>query len=301
MSKLSTIKQLFKSKTARSILTLKKNSPEIMMVAGVIGVVVSTVKACQATLKVYDVIEEHEETMKTIEETVEKVGEEKYPAQDVARDKAITYGKTAFGMIKIYTPSALILVGSLACFIGSHKILKKRNLGLIAAYKTLDEGFKKYRARVVDKYGSEEDWMLKTGVKRETEKIENEDGTVTEVVKETFNPNEVSMYAKFFDESSKYWEKDSNHNYNFVKCQQSFANDLLRAQGHLFLNEVYDMLGIKRTKEGAVVGWVMDDACENFVDFGLYEDKEAVRLFVNGYERSILLDFNVDGVIYDMI
>lgn len=301
MSKLSSIKQIFSSKTARGILTLKKNSPEIMMALGIVGVAVGTVKACQATLKVYDIMEEHEETMATIDEAQEKVGVEKYSDADKARDKALTYGKTAVGMIKIYAPSAIILTLSVACFVGSNKILKKRNIGLIAAYKALDDGYNKYRTRVIEKYGKDEDYMLKTGNTREVERTENEDGTITEVIKETFNPNEVSIYSKFFDESSRYWEKDSNHNYHFLKCEQSYANDLLRARGHLFLNEVYDMLGLKRTPEGAVVGWVMDDARSNFVDFGLYDDKESVRLFVNGYERTVLLDFNVDGVIYDLI
>ena len=91
----------------------------------------------------------------------------------------------------------------------------------------------------------------------------------------------------------------------FLRAQQQYANDKLIAQGHLFLNEVYDMLGLPRTKAGAIVGWVYDDnnaVGDNFVDFGIYDvHRETARDFVNGYERSILLDFNVDGVIYDLI
>ena len=85
---------------------------------------------------------------------------------------------------------------------------------------------------------------------------------------------------------------------------ETFANDLLKARGRLFLNEVYRMLGIDETKAGQVVGWVYNPdnpTGDNFVDFGIYNmQRERVRAFVNGYEPNILLDFNVDGVIWDL-
>lgn len=109
----------------------------------------------------------------------------------------------------------------------------------------------------------------------------------------------MSPYARFFDEASANWVKDPEINHIFVQCQQNFANNLLIARGHLFLNEVYDMLGIDRSSAGQVVGWVISGDGDNFVDFGMFEAHSA--RFVNGYERSILLDFNVDGVVVDKI
>lgn len=39
---------------------------------------------------------------------------------------------------------------------------------------------------------------------------------------------------------------------------------------------------------------------DNFIDFGVFDgDRPRARDFVNGYERSILLDFNVDGASAD--
>ena len=88
----------------------------------------------------------------------------------------------------------------------------------------------------------------------------------------------------------------------FLRTQQNYANDLLKARGHLFLNEVYSMLGIPHTSAGAIVWWTIGAGGDNYVDFGIFtRDSQVVREFVNGYERSILLDFNVDGVIWDMI
>ena len=90
----------------------------------------------------------------------------------------------------------------------------------------------------------------------------------------------------------------------FLRKQQEWANELLKSRGHVFLNEVYDMLGIPRTKSGQIVGWVYnsnDEYSDNYIDFGVYDGGARSRAFVNGYEKAILLDFNVDGVIYDLI
>lgn len=113
---------------------------------------------------------------------------------------------------------------------------------------------------------------------------------------------DASYYARFFDEGCTGWTKDSEFNLIFLKQQQNYANELLRKKGHLFLNEVYDMLGIPRTKAGQMVGWIYNEKNpigDNFVDFGINNARN--KDFVNGYERIILLDFNVDGEILDLI
>jgi hypothetical protein len=178
---------------------------------------------------------------------------------------------------------------------------------LAAAYATVDKSFKEYRSRVVERFGKELDRELRYNIKAKEvdEIVQNEDGTET-VVKKTVNvadPNLYSDYARFFDEACPGWTKDPEFNLMFLKDQQRFANDKLKAQGYLFLNEVYDMLGIPRTKAGQVVGWIYDEKNpigDNFVDFGIFnENITKARDFVNGYERVILLDFNVDGNIMD--
>lgn len=115
------------------------------------------------------------------------------------------------------------------------------------------------------------------------------------VVDESVN---VSQYARIFDDSCVGWTKDPEYNMHFLKSQQDYCNDKLKAKGHLFLNEVYDILGIPRTKAGAVVGWVYDEKNpigDNFVDFGLFDtNDERNSDFINGYKNTAILDFNVD-------
>jgi hypothetical protein len=174
---------------------------------------------------------------------------------------------------------------------------------------TVDKSFKEYRSRVAERFGEEVEKEIRYNIKAmEVETtVANEDGsetTITEQVK-AMDPNLYSDYARFFDEASPCWQNDPEYNLMFLKSQQQYANDLLKAKGRLFLNEVYDMLGIDRTKAGQVVGWVYNPenpTGDNFVDFGIYDmSKERVRAFVNGYETNILLDFNVDGNIWDLM
>ena len=289
---------------------VEKHSPEILAGVGVVGVVASTVMACKATMKLNDILEESKETRDKIREVESNPRyEEQYSHEDAKKDLVINYTQTAMKIAKLYAPAVILGSASLGCLLASNDILRKRNAALSAAYMTVDKSFKEYRQRVVDRFGEEVEKEIRYNIKAEevTSTVVAEDGsetTITETVK-TMDPNLYSDYAKFFDEASPYWQKDPEYNFMFLKSQQQYANDLLKARGRLFLNEVYEMLGIDKTKAGQIVGWVYNPENpigDNFVDFGIFDmSKERVRAFVNGYEPNILLDFNVDGNIWDLM
>lgn len=287
---------------------IKKASPEILVVAGIAGVVTSTVMACKATTKAGEILDAHNDDMDKIHQASEMENVD-YTTEDAKKDTVIVYTQTAVKFIKLYGPSVLLGIASIACIVSSHNILRKRNIALAAAYAAVDKGFKDYRSRVVERFGEELDKELRYNVKAK----EFEETTVDSKGKEKkamtavqiADPDATSEYARFFDELCHGWTKDPELNLMFLRQQQNWANELLKSKGHLFLNEVYDMLDIPRTKAGQIVGWIYDEknpVGDNFVDFGIYRTNvEKVRNFVNGYERSILLDFNVDGPILDMI
>jgi len=290
---------------------LKKHSPEILVVAGVVGTVVSAVMACKATTKVSDILEKTKEDINSIHNCAanESLAEE-YTPEDVKKDLAIVYVQTGVKLAKLYAPAVALGALSLGSILASNNILRQRNVALAAAYATVDKGFKEYRNRVVERFGEEVERELRHNIKaKKIEKIVvGEDGKekkVKETIQVAEDPNTYSDYARFFDDGCTGWEKDSEYNLMFLRAQQQYANDKLRANGRLFLNEVYDMLGIPRTKAGQVVGWAYDaenPIGDNYIDFGIYNvHRETVRNFVNGYERTILLDFNVDGNIWDMM
>ena len=289
---------------------VEKHSPEILMGVGVAGVITTTVMACRATMKLDDILVEAAETREKIKEVAENPAyEDKYTEEDAKKDLVINYTQTAVKVVKLYAPAVAVGVISVGCLLGSHDILRKRNAALSAAYLTVDKSFKEYKQRVIDRVGEEVEKEIRYGIKAEEiiETVTDEEGnetTVSETVK-TMNPTLYSDYARFFDEASPCWQNDPEYNLMFLRAQQQYANDLLRAKGRLFLNDVYDMLGIEKTKAGQIVGWVYDRENpngDNFVDFGIYDmSKERVRAFVNGYETNILLDFNVDGNIWDLM
>ena len=290
----------------------KKHSPEILMTAGIVGIVTSAVMACKATTKLSGILEESKKEIDQIHEYVEVNGySEKYTEEDSKKDLVISYTKMSMKLVKVYAPSVILGLLSITSILASNNIIRKRNMALAAAYAAIDSNFKDYRNRVVERFGKELDRELKYNIKPKEieETIIDEEGNEV-VVKKTVNNAEVNLpseYAKVFDEFSSCWTKDADYNLTFLRRIQDQANDKLRLRGHLFLNEVYDMLDIPRTKAGAIVGWIYDPNRENsdsYVDFGLYDNlinDESKRLFINGNERSVLLDFNVDGVIYDLL
>ena len=294
----------------KSEMKVRKYSPEILAGVGVVGVIASTVMACKATTKLNDILAESKEQLEQIKTVaVDPAYADKYTEDDAKKDTTITYVQTGVKVAKLYAPSVILCASSLGCLLASNNILRKRNAALSAAYMTVDKSFKEYRRRVAERFGDEVEKEIRYNIKaKEITTVDEEGNEVKETVKViegADNPTTYSDYARFFDESCPAWQNDPEYNLTFLRAQQQYANDLLKAQGRLFLNDVYKMLGIDITKAGQVVGWVYDPDCpvgDNFVDFGIYDmSKERVRAFVNGYEPNILLDFNVDGNIWDLM
>ena len=284
--------------------SLKKHSPEILVAAGVIGTVVSTVMACKATTKIDSVLDETKEQLDKVREYVGNTDmEEKYSPEDAKKDTTVIYAQTGVKLVKLYAPAVGLGVLSISSILASNNILRKRNAALAAAYAVVDRGFKEYRDRVVERFGKEVDRQLRYNIKAEEieETVTDEKGKEKKVKKtiEVADPN-ASDYIKYFTRSNPYWDNNNDYIEMFLSSQQNYANDKLKAVGHLTLNEVYDMLGFKDSKAGMVVGWIYNldhPNGDNYVEF----DVKKVHLpnEQGGYEEAYAIDFNVDGNIYD--
>lgn len=306
--------QTAKFAIGRGGLILKKYSPEILTAAGVIGTVGSTVLACKATLKVEDILDEAKKKSNLINAVHDGEIEvdAEYTDKDYSKDLLVNRTQTAVKLIKLYGPAISLGALSITAILGGQHILRKRNVAIMAAYKLCEESFNNYRSRVKDELGEEKDRQFYYGMTEETvkDKVKSKDGktkTVTKKVEKA--PDHLySQYARFFDEANINWDKSPEQNMYFLKMVQNQMNDKLKARGHVFLNEVYDALGFDRSEAGQLVGWVWNkdntamEAGDGYIDFGIFDGNDyAKRAFVNGDERSILLDFNIDGMIYDLI
>ena len=285
---------------SRQVLVAQKNSPTILFSAGVAGVITSTVLACRATLKLEEVLEDAE-TKKALVEKTALEHPDRYSPEDAAQDSKVLQIQTGVAIVKLYAPAIIVGGLSIAALAGSHNILSRRNAALTAAYAGLDRAFKEYRQRVADEFGEEKEKEFRYGVVTNTLNEKTESGNKKTLVKGYQGAN--SEYARLFNEFNRNFHGIPDYDWAFLKGQQLMANDMLNSKGHLFLNEVYDNLGFPRTKAGAVVGWIKDGNGDGYVDFGIFDGENFDRVydFVKGLEGEILIDFNVDGVIYDKI
>lgn len=294
---LKTLAQFATSKTARPLLHVRKHSPALLFGVGVVGVVGTVVLASRATLKLDEVLQEANDALNkalTLEH-------HDYSEQDRNHDVFLIKVKTVGRVAKLYAPSVIVGTLSIAALTGAHVTLTRRNLALTAAYAGLDKAFRQYRERIVEELGADKERELRYDLVDAEVLTKAPDGsTVTKIVK-TRGPRGYSQYAMLFDEGNKNWQKERMYNSYFIQNIQSYANVKLRANGHLFLNEVYDMLGLPRTRAGCIVGWIINSAHgDSYVDFGVFSGDELVAFdFVTGEEQAIWLDFNVDGPIWD--
>jgi Family of unknown function (DUF6353) len=301
-------------KVAEQVLVARKNSPTILLGAGVVSMVGSTVLACRATLQLEEVFDEIEKNKKKAAEAKAYVDSGQasegttYSEEEMEEDLRIIKAKGLVKIAKLYAPSVILGGVGLVCLTKSHQILKDRNAALTAAYVAVDHAFRMYRQRVVERYGEEADREFRYGAEEVTV-IDEETGKAVDTV--IVEPGEPSGYARWFDEENPNFHAApfDNHNWKWLRDQQNWANDMLHARGHLFLNEVYAMIGLSHTSAGAIVGWVWDPNNEkhtgdNWVDFGCWDENGHRNDFfrgMNGREGAILLDFNVDGPIWDLI
>jgi hypothetical protein len=299
-------------KMAGQALLARKHSPEILLVAGITSMVSSTVLACRATLKLESVLDEIEIDNNNIVKAKEQVDSGNVPEtttytdEEVERDLKITRIQGLVKVGKLYAPAVGLGIIGVVCLTKSHRILEERNVALTAAYVAVDRAFTRYRERVIDRFGEDLDRELRYDYEG-VDIVDEETGKVVSGYRAATGDPEG--YARWFDEeSSSCWSAPPYEEYNWMHLRQAqnWLNDMLRSRGYVFLNEAYGQLGLSHTPAGQIVGWIYDPrnpeaAGDNYIDFGCWDQQENPLGFNNGREGAILVDFNVDGPIWELI
>ena len=275
----------------RAGLVLSKHAPTILTAAGTAGFIGTTILASKATLKVEETVAEEAALLVKVHEAHEAG---KLDDKDALHDKVVLYTRMTTKLAKLYAPALILGAASIVSLATGHGIMLKRNASLAAAYAAVDQAFKTYKKKVESKFGKDAviDALVSTA---------EEDLTKNELTMEAIAAVDgVSPYGVIFDETNNNWSADEDLSMLHLKCQQQYANDILQTRGHIFLNEVYKMLGFPHTPAGAVTGWVKGNG-DDFVDFNIFEGTFEGEDEKGRTVTKWALDFNVDGVMYDKI
>lgn len=275
----------------RAGLVISKHAPTILTAAGTAGFIGTTILASKATLKVEETIAEETALLVKVHEAHDAG---KLDDKDALHDKVVLYTRMTTKLAKLYAPALILGAASIVSLATGHGIMLKRNASLAAAYAAVDQAFKTYKKKVESKFGKDAviDALVSTA---------EEDLTKNELTMEAIAAVDgVSPYGVIFDETNNNWSADEDLSMLHLKCQQQYANDILQTRGHIFLNEVYKMLGFPHTPAGAVTGWVKGNG-DDFVDFNIFEGTFEGEDEKGRTVTKWALDFNVDGVMYDKI
>jgi len=294
--------------------TLKKYSPEILIGVGITGIVGSSVLACKATLKCEELLDEHDTKMAKVKECMELAEQNKlsYTEEDIKKDILVIKTQTVVNFIKLYGPAFTLMIFSIFCILGAHRIIRKRNIALIAAYKMVEETFNDYRKRVVAELGEAKDAHFRYGtdIVEETETIVDENGKKKKVKKEIEKIGDINFsgFSRIFGKDSPdqhggwigstQWCPVHDYNLMFLDSKCAYFNSQLAIKGFVTINDIYDELGFPRTESGMICGWrYRKDRGNNYISF---KPKGIDGNWAFGKDGdSIILDFNIDGVIFD--
>lgn len=286
----------------KTTLATKRHSPILLFAIGTVGFAATVYMACKSTLKVDEVLKEHEETEAKIAHA--STLDSDY-AKKAAGELRLLKMQTAGKMLKLYAPPITVGILSVVALTGSHIILNKRNVGLAAVATGLEKAFEEYRRRVADEFGEEKEQEIRYAVQTREVDEQLSDGTMkkTQVKVRTGLGTE---YSFLFDQvNSSHWRREPTENVNFLFVQEKLANQRLKAKGFLFLNDVLKAIGLPETKAGNICGWTWDahekGIGNGYISFGVMKNTEdRIERWVNGSATGVYLDFNCQGNILDV-
>lgn len=292
----------------------RKHSPELLIAGGIISAASSVALAIYSTTRLNKVIEPYNKKIDSIKADLKddnKIQNKEIDIKESKKQLAVAYGYVALKIAALYAPSALFFISSVGCILGSHKIMKTRNLALAAACTTLEQSYQAYRKRVKDKLGEEvEEKIYKDIYKDEVEVTDPNTGKTKVKKMDVPHINENNAWNVIYDCGNTCWERDALMNFDWLMLQQDYYNEKLRRQGYLFLYDIYkdfgyttSMLGEEKARASRILGWIYDPTNPKrncYISFGLTQPGTRVPLpkiaeQIQRNEAAFWLNLNPDG------
>lgn len=267
----------------------KRNAPELLLGLGLVTGTASIVLTGKASVKAKALTDgvQNKKLQLSGQFEVDCLTEEEFK-----NELRSVYIKYALDLAKEYAVPVSLYAATVASVFASYKIQKNRQIALSTALAACTTAYTTLLGKL--KMGAEHGLTAKEVIDG-CEVIQNGVDENGEPIyeKSQGEPVNDSLYKVRFDNYSTCWEKDKFQNESTLRSEECWANDRLRLQGYLFLNDVYDRLGLPRTKAGQIVGWIKGSNGDGFVDFGIVdaETYADVRFDYNAFD----LEFNVDG------
>ena len=302
MNKLSV--DVVKNVAVKGYMKLRKISPELALAGGIVCGIGAVVVGVMSAKKVDAIIEETKDELDVIQKTHDKNNEEQ--VKEIKKQSWKAYNKMVWKIARELAPAIGLEIASIALFLLSHGILNKRYLNTTAAYTALQEAFRGYRERVKEVIGDEAEEVIMAGGKvKKNFEAEDDDGNVTKIAGNhiVIDEHKNSPYEFDFNRHTApmTWSPNPDYSETYLRNIQNYFNDLLQTRGHVFLNEVLDQIGLKRTPAGAVCGWYKG-AGDDYIDFGYMDSfMRDYKIDSDLCRKNIHLNFNVDGPIWNMI
>lgn len=293
-------------KMANAKFYIKKNSPEILVGAGIATLIGSLVYTVIGTLNT------GVEVTNAVCELDEIENDDSLMEEERRKKKHGIYIHAGLNIARNYAPAVTLATVSAGCLIGSNAIMRRRAFSLAAAYSALDTTFSDYRTRVINEYGEDVDKKMRYGLTTKEVEVEQIDEETGEVVKTKATVTDADESATTVWYKRQYelsdgtvivnpnWQPNKDLNATFVLAQIAWFNGRLSRGEHVWQDDIYKELGIPvdgYRQEAHVLGWTPDKNGEKYIKCRLYNKEESGE-FISNDDGDLLLAFNPDGMLY---
>lgn len=306
-----------KAYAGTGVVLAKKHAPELMVASGIAGFVVTIIETVKATNKTNDILEKRDIALNE-RGSIQDAWDLPYTDEMMDDDGKEIKKEARVALFKTWFPVVTTAGLSVILILKGYKIINGRYVATVAAYKTLEASYERYRENVVNEFGKDTDWRMANSISQERlegirqERLANDQ--IAEENKGKKKKDQKPYRQKYlhdreclFDENSVNWKRwwTPRQFLDYIVQKQRECQDLFDLQGFLFKNDVLEKYGLPKTADGQVVGWIKRRGKTTTISVGYDEmPEEEIRRILsipNNSDLRFWLNLNTDGVIYNLI
>ena len=309
-----------------------EHSSELFLGAGLAFGTFAVVSAAKSSNKLNNVLDESKSEMDDIHEAKQQETITETELADLNKRTIKVYGKTMVNVTKVFTPTIGYSILAVTCLLKSYNVLSTQKASLIAAYTSLDQGFKDYRSNVLaykdpntgESIGEQLDKHFRYGLTEKEIDVKTTDPKSGEVKtkkqKIDVLDDTKSEYLFVIDSKNRNWESNMDYNMMWIEGRDSYMDHVLKERyvhqincgvkkprgvvtcAEYLLSLDYEFKSEEEYLKACSVGWEyrpgLNEKGDELRDGHITSRAKEAYIENDGvYESVIILDPNVDGVI----